>query len=148
MRRRLLYVVWWSCVCRAVPACKPNIHPAHQADAAAQLSQASGELAEARAAAAAAATPAGVAAALQAMDLSAVCGLADLTEALAVANVRVVAARRAYDDATQCVFCLDNDRSIMFGPCRHRVTCGPCADFLSKCPTCRGELESRTTVIG
>ena len=50
---------------------------------------------------------------------------------------------------TQCVVCRENDRSILFLPCKHCICCEHCSNnlFNNKCPTCRTEIVDKQHIF-
>ena len=50
---------------------------------------------------------------------------------------------------TQCVVCRENDRSILFFPCKHCICCEECSNnlFNNKCPTCRTEIVDKQHIF-
>ena len=47
---------------------------------------------------------------------------------------------------TQCVMCMDNERSVMFQPCFHLVSCTSCQHEVGICPVCRETIYGRLEV--
>ena len=45
--------------------------------------------------------------------------------------------------APLCVVCLDGPCSMLFLPCRHMKTCGPCSAALVMCPMCRAPIQEK-----
>ena len=43
-------------------------------------------------------------------------------------------------DEKLCIICCDEERSIVFLPCGHLVSCGKCAVVFTDCPTCRAKI--------
>ena len=46
----------------------------------------------------------------------------------------------------QCIMCCKNDRTIMFSPCNHIISCNDCGYKVAKCPSCRRAVASRIKV--
>lgn len=40
-----------------------------------------------------------------------------------------------------CKICLDKNIAILFLPCQHMATCGPCAASIISCPICRAPIR-------
>jgi hypothetical protein len=51
------------------------------------------------------------------------------------------------DDSRRCVICLDEDKEIMFEPCRHVSTCRICAETVHACPVCRVACEDKVQLF-
>lgn len=51
------------------------------------------------------------------------------------------------NDAKRCSVCLEEDRQILFLPCRHVCCCRNCASSLTKCPICRGTIAQQIDMI-
>jgi len=49
------------------------------------------------------------------------------------------------EDKNNCIICFDNERSALFVPCGHLITCLDCADAVSNtfssCPLCKKKIE-------
>jgi hypothetical protein len=43
----------------------------------------------------------------------------------------------------ECVMCFTNERSVMFQPCFHFISCLVCQHKVSKCPICRTAIAGR-----
>eukprot|EP00054_Salpingoeca_dolichothecata_P020787 m.131903 g.131903 ORF g.131903 m.131903 type:complete len:341 (-) comp23745_c0_seq8:37-1059(-) len=46
-----------------------------------------------------------------------------------------------------CVICLDQERSVLFRPCRHLIACATCATKLANCPICRVRIVASDRVF-
>lgn len=47
-------------------------------------------------------------------------------------------------DSNECALCCDADKSIVFAPCGHFMTCDACAHKISDvCPMCRARIVAR-----
>ena len=44
-------------------------------------------------------------------------------------------------DVNLCIICYTNDKSIVFIPCGHFLSCGVCAASFKSCPTCRADIQ-------
>jgi len=56
--------------------------------------------------------------------------------------------KRSHENsAGNCKVCWDKEVEILFLPCRHANSCGSCASSLSKCPTCRGNIEGTVRIF-
>lgn len=40
-----------------------------------------------------------------------------------------------------CTICMDKERSTVFEPCRHLISCGSCATLIKQCPICRVSIK-------
>jgi hypothetical protein len=68
-------------------------------------------------------------------------------EALAAEVTEVPDGKRVRTvEPLQCVVCLSEDRSVLFTPCQHLITCVACADTVTSCPVCRGAIGGRLKV--
>ena len=68
--------------------------------------------------------------------------LADERQSRRVAESQVA----NYRSRVRCVMCLEEERSVLFQPCWHLVSCSPCADKVGICPVCRTQIEGRLKV--
>ena len=50
------------------------------------------------------------------------------------------------ESTVECIVCMDDERSILFLPCRHVACCTACADALRKCPVCRQRIDERLRI--
>jgi hypothetical protein len=57
-------------------------------------------------------------------------------------------AKEIMDEGRLCVICHDEQKSVLFLPCRHLCICRQCSDIeqLEKCPLCRQTLEEKLHV--
>lgn len=57
-------------------------------------------------------------------------------------------AKEVMDDGRLCVICHDEQKSVLFLPCRHLCICSQCSaiEQLDKCPLCRQTLEEKIHV--
>ena len=46
------------------------------------------------------------------------------------------------DDNLKCSICLDNNKCMLFLPCKHVSCCEKCAENLNNCPLCRALIQS------
>ena len=48
-----------------------------------------------------------------------------------------------------CVVCRENDRSILFLPCKHCICCLECSNnlYTNKCPTCRTDITDKQCIF-
>jgi len=46
------------------------------------------------------------------------------------------------EDRIYCVVCAENERSVIFNPCKHFACCAECAEDLVACPLCREAILS------
>ena len=46
-----------------------------------------------------------------------------------------------------CVVCYDEKPSIVFFPCHHMITCSKCMIQITKCPTCRKQIQQYVSVF-
>ena len=44
------------------------------------------------------------------------------------------------NDENLCIICCDQDRSLVFLPCGHLVSCGRCGIQFTTCPNCRSNI--------
>jgi hypothetical protein len=44
---------------------------------------------------------------------------------------------------TECIVCMEREKSIIFLPCKHRVACAECSEALSTCPSCREAIVNK-----
>ena len=49
---------------------------------------------------------------------------------------------REEGEETDCVVCLDNERTYAIVPCGHLCVCGGCVGRVKECPICRGRIQS------
>ena len=66
----------------------------------------------------------------------------------AALNVKYVQA--LYEDQLAiklCTLCCDEDRTVMFFPCRHLLACPRCSSFLKNCPVCKKEIAMQCNVF-
>jgi len=54
--------------------------------------------------------------------------------------------REDRDDRDLCVVCQDEQRRVVFKPCRHLVCCHGCGNSLQNCPVCRAVVQQRMEV--
>ncbi len=47
------------------------------------------------------------------------------------------------EDSNECIICMSNEKTIVFGPCGHFYSCNECSNKLTKCPICRGLIINR-----
>jgi len=47
----------------------------------------------------------------------------------------------------ECTVCNSSERTTMFAPCNHVVTCADCALLVSSCPCCRRRITSRVRIF-
>lgn len=45
------------------------------------------------------------------------------------------------DNKKCCIICLENERNIVFMPCKHLMCCYECSVNFTKCPTCREKIK-------
>ena len=50
------------------------------------------------------------------------------------------------NDENLCIICCDQERSLVFIPCGHLVSCGRCAVNFTTCPTCRSDITGSAKV--
>lgn len=64
-------------------------------------------------------------------------------------NELEAAKRKQEEDNEQrrCCICMENEKQILFMPCRHVCCCSSCAHAVGKCPVCRGTVEQRIDFI-
>ena len=46
------------------------------------------------------------------------------------------------DQRLLCIICLSNERSCLFLPCKHLVTCTQCAQAFNLCPVCKANITA------
>jgi len=46
-----------------------------------------------------------------------------------------------YDGSMNCAVCYENEREVVFIPCKHNVVCLKCCKFIKQCPTCRSKIS-------
>ena len=46
-------------------------------------------------------------------------------------------ASKEYDSSVNCAVCYENDRDVVFMPCKHNVVCLRCSKNVKVCPVCR-----------
>lgn len=82
-------------------------------------------------------------------EMASVCGeAAALLQKLHEAQRALLASRREETDASMCVVCLQERRSVVLLPCRHLSVCRGCAahQSLRTCPLCRTRIADRLDV--
>lgn len=82
-------------------------------------------------------------------EMASVCGeAAALLQKLHEAQRAVLASQREEADASMCVVCLQERRSVVLLPCRHLSVCRGCAahQSLRTCPLCRTQIADRLDV--
>eukprot|EP00004_Rigifila_ramosa_P024962 TRINITY_DN7345_c0_g1_i1.p1 TRINITY_DN7345_c0_g1~~TRINITY_DN7345_c0_g1_i1.p1 ORF type:complete len:288 (+),score=59.56 TRINITY_DN7345_c0_g1_i1:33-866(+) len=57
-------------------------------------------------------------------------------------------AAAAAANMNECVICMSHPREILLRPCSHLVLCRGCAQSVTVCPMCRGNIEERIRVFG
>lgn len=50
------------------------------------------------------------------------------------------------NDKIACIVCMENEVDCLITPCGHISTCTSCSARLSFCPSCRGNIDSRTKI--
>lgn len=50
------------------------------------------------------------------------------------------------NDENLCIICCDQERSLVFIPCGHLVSCGRCAVNFTTCPNCRSDITGSAKV--
>ena len=50
------------------------------------------------------------------------------------------------NDENLCIICCDEERSLVFIPCGHLVSCGRCAVNFTTCPNCRSDITGSAKV--
>lgn len=45
------------------------------------------------------------------------------------------------DGSSNCAICYENDRDVVFIPCKHNVTCIKCCKNVQQCPVCRVKIN-------
>ena len=52
---------------------------------------------------------------------------------------------KIYTDDTMddCIICLENKKSIIFGPCGHLYACTACSKLVKQCPICRNDITTK-----
>ena len=68
---------------------------------------------------------------------------AEVKEAQAKLRQAELKEAEARQGAPVCVVCLDGPCSMLFLPCRHMKTCGPCSVALVMCPMCRAPIQEK-----
>ncbi|CAE7756113.1 rngB [Symbiodinium pilosum] len=48
----------------------------------------------------------------------------------------------AYGNETDCIVCYSAPPSVLILPCRHLQVCRCCAPLLSRCPSCRADIQA------
>jgi hypothetical protein len=46
-------------------------------------------------------------------------------------------------DRKVCIVCAEQPKAIVFYPCKHMCTCGPCSEKVTLCPVCRQSIADR-----
>ena len=49
-------------------------------------------------------------------------------------------------NSEKCSICISDDRTVLFLPCRHLVTCKKCSERVSRCPICRTCISQKMHV--
>lgn len=42
-----------------------------------------------------------------------------------------------YDESMTCAICFENERDVVFIPCKHNASCLRCSKNIKQCPVCR-----------
>ena len=50
------------------------------------------------------------------------------------------------EDNMKCSICLDNNKCMLFLPCKHVSCCEKCAENLDSCPLCRNPIQSKIKI--
>lgn len=45
-----------------------------------------------------------------------------------------------FDGTMNCAICYENDRDVVFIPCKHNVCCIKCSKSIRQCPVCRFKI--------
>jgi hypothetical protein len=50
-------------------------------------------------------------------------------------------------ETTKCKCCFENDRDILFEPCKHIFSCVTCSSMMHNCPVCRTKIVRKTKIF-
>jgi len=53
---------------------------------------------------------------------------------------------KGIEERTLCTVCFERERIILLQPCTHLALCNTCADRVTVCPICRGDIHARVQV--